>query len=141
MTQSRTNSITWLREHWLELLLAFALLAALTVSPSSVRAKEADLPTGDEIFIRYVKATGGEKAHNKLNNRVTKASLELAAQGIKLNMTIHSTRPNSNYTVIESEFTGNLAAISMLPLVYERRSPGNNEETWNPRQQGGDVLA
>jgi len=46
MTQSRTNSITWLREHWLELLLAFALLVMLTVSPSSVRAKEADLPTG-----------------------------------------------------------------------------------------------
>jgi len=108
MTQSTSNTITWLRAHWLELLLAFALLAMITVSPTSLRAEDSDLPSGEQIFDDYLKATGGNKVRKKLVNRVTVTSLDLVAQGIKLNMTIYSDRPNLNYTVVESEFTGKI---------------------------------
>jgi len=119
MTQSTSNTITWIRAHWLELLLAFALLAMITVSPTSLRAEDSDLPSGEKIFDDYLKATGGNKARKKLVSRVTVASLDLAAQGIKLNMTIYSARPNLNYTVVESEFTGKIEKGTDGKTVWE----------------------
>ena len=119
MTHSKSNTSTWLREHWFELLLAIVILTALTISPASLRAEEKALPSGEQVLDDYLKATGGKKIRNKLTNRVTVASLSLEAQGIQLNMTIHSSRPNRNYTVVESEFTGKIEKGSDGNTVWE----------------------
>lgn len=119
MTDSNMNGAGWLREHWLELFLAIVILTAISISPASVRAEETDLPSGEKVLDDYLKTTGGKKAHNKLENRVTVASLNLAAQGITLDMTIYSARPNRNYTMVESEFTGKIEKGSDGNTVWE----------------------
>lgn len=119
MTHSKMNTVTWLREHWFELLLAIVILTALTISPTSLRAEEQELPSGEQILGDYLKATGSKKNRKKLTNRVTVASLSLEAQGIQLNLTIHSARPNRNYTVVESEFTGKIEKGSDGNTVWE----------------------
>jgi len=119
MTHPKMNSTTWLREHWFELLLAIVVLTAISISPTSLRAEEKDLPSGEQILDDYLKATGGKKVRKKLTNRVTVASLNLEAQGIQLNMTIHSAPPNRNYTVVESEFTGKIEKGSDGNVVWE----------------------
>jgi outer membrane lipoprotein-sorting protein len=67
-----------------------------------------DAPDAENILARYVDATGGVAAYEKVKNRVTKSTLGMPAQGISMDMTIYHSRPNSLYSVIESEVTGKI---------------------------------
>jgi hypothetical protein len=53
-----------------------------------------------EILQRWVDAIGGESAVRKLTNRVVKGTLELAAQGISLELKVESQAPNQRRTAI-----------------------------------------
>lgn len=63
-------------------------------------------PEASVILDRHVEATGGRAAYDRVENRVTRATLELVGQGLALEMTIHQAKPNRNYTVIESDLLG-----------------------------------
>lgn len=81
--------------------------AWLFVAPG-VRAQEEPLPDGAELLDRLVERSGGKAAYDKIQSRVTRASFEMPAAGLKLAMTIYQAKPNKNYTVMESEAIGKI---------------------------------
>jgi hypothetical protein len=78
-----------------------AVLAFL-VWPSTLLA--ADLPKGEDIMEQMVEATGGRAAYERCHTRVSKGTLELAAQGIKGSIQIYQFEPNKIY--VETNLPG-----------------------------------
>ena len=100
---------------------AAAILAAclfLLPLASAVRAEEA-LPEAGKILDKYVKATGGVKAYDKIENRVIKGTLELAGQGITLEMTLYQAKPQLSYTLVESDVTGKIEKGTSDGVAWE----------------------
>lgn len=73
-------------------LLAFFLLAA---DP---------LPTGETVLAKYLEATGGMAAHEKIHGSISKGTMALASQNIKGTVTVYESDPGKQVVVIE--FTG-----------------------------------
>jgi hypothetical protein len=90
--------------------LAVAALAMLFVALGaqvSNAQKAAKVPAAAEkILDRYVEATGGIKAYDKLKNGVVKGSLEIPAAGITLEIVVYSARPCKVYTKAEAPAIG-----------------------------------
>ncbi len=82
-------------------------------------AQEAALPTGAAIFDRYVEATGGVKAHEKIQNRVTEGTFAVPAQGISIDMTIYEARPNLSYILMESDMIGKMEKGVKDDMVWD----------------------
>jgi hypothetical protein len=110
-----------LRRGWgrLGALTGLALLALAGAVGTGAASTEIALPAADVVLDGYIEATGGKAAYGKVTNRVTKATLDLAAQGIKLDLTIYSARPNKNYTLIESDATGKMEKGTDGTTVWE----------------------
>lgn len=87
--------------------------------PGVVRASEDAAPKAEEILDQFVEATGGEAAYAKLTNRVGKATIELAAQGITIPTTVYHARPNKMYSVAEAEAFGKLESGTDGDIVWE----------------------
>lgn len=85
---------------WAGLLFGNAAFAAVSA--------EDPLPKADEILAKHIEALGGKEAFDKIQTRVAQATLDMSAQGIKLQMTIWSARPNKSYSLIESDVTGRI---------------------------------
>ena len=84
-----------------KLIYLVCLLALLGVpSVLSAQGNTAKLPSGESIMDRFVEVTGGVEAYKKLNNMVMKGSVDMAAMGIKGDVTIYSAAPNLNLTEI-----------------------------------------
>lgn len=66
------------------------------------------LPTGDEIFDKYITAVGGLKVFDKIESRVSKTRLSMPAQGLDLTLTVYAAKPNKLYMVIESDAFGQI---------------------------------
>jgi hypothetical protein len=62
--------------------------------------------TAEALLERYIAATGGRAAQEKIRNRVVKATMEIARQGIKLELTTYAATPNLFYSLTDSELTG-----------------------------------
>jgi len=56
-------------------------------------AKKPDL-TADQVLEKYIEATGGREAYQKITSFVYKGTLELAAQGIQGTLEIYAKAPN-----------------------------------------------
>jgi hypothetical protein len=80
----------------------FAVLVVVSL------AQAGETMNAEKILARYVDATGGPDAYEKVSNRVTKSTLEMPAQGISMEMTIYHSRPSSFYALVESELTGKI---------------------------------
>ncbi len=88
---------------------AAALLAGCAVVP--VRAQETAAPAAPDaatVLARYVDATGGRAAHEKIRNRVTHATLEIVGAGVALDVRTWSARPDKVYALIESDAIGRI---------------------------------
>jgi len=66
--------------------------------PSSASAKEAPLPTVDQILERYVQALGSEQSLKKVNSRVAKGS-RIGADGVLVPEEVYQKAPNKILTV------------------------------------------
>ena len=83
------------------------LIAGLVVLAGSwwlSRAAE----TAEAVLERYVEATGGRTAYDKIRNRVVHATLEIARQGIRLEMTVYAAKPNLFHMTMNSDLTGKI---------------------------------
>ena len=85
-----------------------ALVLACLATPAILWAQEDKLPKAETILDKYVEVTGGKAAYGKLNNRVTKATLEFVGQGIKFSITMYAARPDKLYNLMESEAIGKI---------------------------------
>lgn len=100
--------------------LMFSMLFLLmTIGPVTLQASEEVLPKAEEILDGFVEATGGLAAYDKIQNRVTKGTLEMAGMGINLSITTYNARPNKSYSLVESEATGKMESGCDGSVVWE----------------------
>jgi len=76
--------------------------------------------TAEAVMERYIEATGGRAAQEKIRNRVVRATLEIARQGIKLEVTTYAARPNLFYSMTTSEVTGPIEQGSDGQVAWSR---------------------
>ena len=89
--------------------LSIATIAVLVLALGaqvSFAEKKDKTHTAEQILDRFVEATGGIKAYEKLQNRVVKGALEIPAAGITLEVAAYSARPNKFYSKAESPAIG-----------------------------------
>jgi outer membrane lipoprotein-sorting protein len=99
---------------------AGAMGLAGATSPTFAQAPAAAaLPTGDAVIAKYVEATGGVAAYDAIRNRVVHARMEILGANVVLGLTVYSARPNSTYTLVESEVTGRIESGVSDDVVWE----------------------
>ena len=80
----------------------------------------ADLPpTAEQILDRYVEVTGGKAAYDKLHNRVSQGTMEIAGLGITGKFTLTQGEPDRMY--LEAEIPQVFAAPGQLGGVEHIR--------------------
>ncbi len=121
MTQQMSDTTIVPRSHISSRLIGLLLMLVLPAfaGPGLVGASEDAAPTAAAILDGFVEATGGEAAYAKLNNRVGKVKIDLAAQGIAFTMTVYHARPDKMYSVAESEAIGKIESGSDGDVVWE----------------------
>ena len=66
------------------------------------------LPKGGDILDKYIEVTGGKAAYEKLKNRVMKGTMDIAAAGIKGDLTIYTAAPDKFYMQVELPGVGKI---------------------------------
>jgi zinc protease len=60
-----------------------------------------DLPKGDAVVAKYIEATGGRAAYDKVRTMISTGKMSMPAQGIEGKVTIYEAEPAKNYTVVD----------------------------------------
>jgi outer membrane lipoprotein-sorting protein len=93
------------------IILALAMSLPSTL-PGSLQATDSSktLPTVEQVLARYVQATGGSAAHQKLTTRVAKGEWENVTRGVRFPIEIYSKAPNKRVELLDAPenrgFTG-----------------------------------
>ena len=82
----------WTRNWYRTGAVILSLAAIGSTGPALAQNKE--LPKADEVIEKFIEATGGRAAYEKIKNRVTRATIEIPAQGISGNITLTEGPPN-----------------------------------------------
>ena len=98
---------------------AAALLLGLGGIAGRARADEA-LPKAETIIEKYIEATGGKAAYEKLRTEITTATMELVGKGIKGTLTTYKAAPDKSYTVTEIEGIGKIEEGSNGQVAWSR---------------------
>jgi hypothetical protein len=98
---------------------ALAILVVALGAPASNAPAPVNTPTAEKILDRFVEATGGIKAYDKLQSSVVKGTLEIPAAGITLDVTVYSARPNKTYSKAESPAIGTFESGSNGTICWE----------------------
>ena len=67
---------------------------------------EDKLPPAEDIIEKYLKATGGRKAHEKIRNRKTEYRIDLKTSGLGVDLTDYQERPNKAYSLVDTGTRG-----------------------------------
>jgi zinc protease len=59
------------------------------------------LPTGEAVIAKYVQATGGQAAYDKVHNTLATGKMSMPAQGITGKVTMYEAEPAKNYTAVD----------------------------------------
>lgn len=103
-----------------------ALISAPMWSASAARAQEGtDLPTAEQVFDRFIEATGGRAAYEGLKNRVSRGTMSVPAQGLTGTIVVKQAPPNK--MVNEVEFGG----------IGKSTSGFDGEVAWESNQMMG----
>jgi len=95
------------------------LFVSLGISFSHAQAP-AKAPEADKILERYVEATGGRAAYDKLQNSVSKATLDIPSVGITIDLTVFSARPNKFRSIAQSPAIGTIERGTDGKIFWER---------------------
>lgn len=95
------------RKTFVSLIAAVCLLA-----PAAVHAED-KLPSGKELMEKYITATGGRAAYEKVKSRILKASFEIAAANVKGEVTTYQTADGKMKEV------ANLGALGTQEEVFD----------------------
>jgi len=104
------------------ILLSVTALAVLLCPSSGIsrpRAADDQLPKAELVLDWYVDATGGMAAYDRINNRLTKSTLEIAGTGITLPMTHYQAKPNKAYMIVDSTATGKIESGTDGDVVWD----------------------
>jgi outer membrane lipoprotein-sorting protein len=86
-------------------LMPAVFLAGLLCHAGAARAGEA-LPKAEEILDKFVEATGGKAAYEKIHNEKVTGTFEFVGKGVKGAMTNYRAEPNKMYMRIDLENIG-----------------------------------
>lgn len=82
-------------------------------------ASKAELPTGEAVLTKYVEASGGQAAFDKIRNRVAHGTLDLGAAGVTMSISIYAAKPDRAYTLAESDATGRIESGVVDGIAWE----------------------
>jgi hypothetical protein len=97
----------------------YALMTLTLISPVALAGSTVDLPTGEEVLAQYVEATGGKAAYEKLTNRVSTGTFELAAANVKGKVIQTQAAPNKMLNVTDMGATGKTSQGTDGTLAWE----------------------
>lgn len=102
-------------------LLCLAGACAMACTPRLAFATEDEaLPKAEQILEKFVEATGGKAAYEKLHNRVTEGTFEIVGMGSKAKMTTYEAAPNKQYVAIESDVFGKMESGTDGNVAWEK---------------------
>ncbi|MBW2622850.1 MAG: hypothetical protein JRD68_08070 [Deltaproteobacteria bacterium] len=117
------------------LILIPLLALAIMCASAGILAADEKLPSGEAVFDKYMKATGGLEAHRKVHNLFMKGTFKMVQAGITASVTTYAAEPNLIYSKVES------------PVLGVIESGFNGEVAWEkslmtgPRiKEGGESL-
>lgn len=101
------------------LMLVFALMATLSVAAQDKKTEgpkpdakpAAALPSVDEILDKYIQASGGKEAHEKITSRVMKGKFEMPAMGMTGTVEAYTQAPNKFANITEIEGFGKVQQV------------------------------
>jgi len=101
--------------------LMFSMIFLAAAGMGTLFSADEVLPKAEKILDGYVEATGGPAAYDKIQNRVTKGTIDLGAagMGIKLSITSYNARPDRSYNLIESDALGKMENGTDGSVVWE----------------------
>lgn len=108
--------------------LAFGAQQGSAPAPAAAAA----LPKAETLLDHYVEVTGGKAAYEKRKNEVSTGSFEMAAQGIKGEMTVYSAPPDKTYTSIDIQGVGKMESGTADGVAWEKNP------MLGPRLKNGD---
>jgi hypothetical protein len=83
--------------------MTFLLLAAFLVAQDLPKGDlpKTDLPKGEAVIAKYVEATGGQAAYEKVHSTIITGRMMMPAQGIEGKVTMYEAEPAKNYTAVD----------------------------------------
>jgi hypothetical protein len=99
---------------------ALAVLCVTLWAPLSMAQAPAKSPEAEKILERYVEAIGGRAAFDKLQNAVSKATLDIPSVGIALDVTVYSARPNKFRSSAQSPAIGSIERGTDGNIFWEK---------------------
>lgn len=97
------------------------LLCAFLAPAQSPKAEKAPaLPSADAVFERFVAATGGNDAHDKIQNEVAMGTMEFTGKGVKGTLLMYQAAPARSYVVIDLEGVGKIEQGTDGSIAWER---------------------
>ncbi len=112
------------------LLLVMALAAPMIMAEDTTAADQ----QGEELLDKYIEATGGLAAYDKINNRYTKGTFEMPAMALKMDLEIWAARPNLMYSKVSSVEMGEMLR------GYDGETFWESSMMSGPRIMEGDEL-
>ena len=104
--------------------------------PMKAEAKPAAaLPGVDEILDKYIKATGGKEAIQKVSSRMGKGSFEIEAMNMTGTIEMYAKAPNKNAMVIE------LPGLGKIYGIYDGAKGYSTDPMSGLRELSGGELA
>jgi len=99
----------------------FLTLATVFINwPGILSADEKKLPDAEVILDRFVEATGGLEAYNRIKNRVTESIFEIPQMGIRATITSCHSKPNMIYVKMASDKLGTVESGSNGDVAWEK---------------------
>lgn len=99
--------------------MVLATLLICVAGPCVLSASEEKLPKAEVILDKYVEVTGGKAAYDRIANRVTKSTLEIVGQGIKMSITAYAAKPRKTYVLVESAAFGTIKSGTNDGVAWE----------------------
>lgn len=115
--------------------LTLAVIVTGLFSSAGMAPAEDKLPKGDEVLDKFVEATGGKAAYEKLDNEMWTGTFELAGKGIKGTATSYRSKPNKSYTTIDLENIGTIEEGTDGQIAWTKSA------IQGPRVKEGDEKA
>ena len=103
----------------------FLPILAVCAALAHLSAQAPALPTIDQVLEKYLTASGGRAAFEKITTRVATATLEMPDQGINGTMTLTEKAPNKSLVVVE------------IPGLGKIREATDGEVAWDDNPQLG----
>ncbi|HTS50581.1 MAG TPA: DUF620 domain-containing protein [Bryobacteraceae bacterium] len=110
------------------------LSLALFLAPIVLCNAQDALPSADAVLNRFVDAIGGRAVLEKRHNQVEHGTVEIAAMGLKGDLTIYEAEPNKNRMVIDLTGIGKIESGTDGTVAWE------NNPLQGPRVKQGVEL-